>query len=114
MGKITELLKDKYKLMIPPTVYYELLADVVEIEEQEPKTGKELGMTIDLAIEELESTKDYPASDPASDEALDFAISTMRKYQQIEKIMSGTPYITMDEAYHKLVQIWRVIDGNDD
>lgn len=31
---------DKYKLRIPPTVYYELLADVVEAEdEQEPKTG---------------------------------------------------------------------------
>ena len=39
MGMIEELLKDKYKLRIPPTVYYDLLADVVEIEEQEPKTG---------------------------------------------------------------------------
>ena len=39
MGKIEELLKDKYKLRIPPTVYYDLLADVVEIEEQESKTG---------------------------------------------------------------------------
>jgi len=38
--KISEIITDKYKLRIPPTVYYELLADVVEVEEeQEPKTG---------------------------------------------------------------------------
>lgn len=49
-----------------------------------------MGMTIDLAIEELESTKDYPASDPASDEALDFAIDTMRKYQKIQQIVRET------------------------
>lgn len=35
--KISEILTDKYILRIPPTVYYELLADVVEAEEeQEP------------------------------------------------------------------------------
>jgi hypothetical protein len=35
--KISEIIKDKYKLRIPPTVYYDLLADVQEIEEeQEP------------------------------------------------------------------------------
>jgi hypothetical protein len=38
--KISEIITDKYKLRMPPTVYYELLADVVEVEEeQEPKTG---------------------------------------------------------------------------
>jgi len=42
--KISELLKDKYKLRIPPTVYYDLLADVVEIEEQEPTTKNDLGV----------------------------------------------------------------------
>ena len=35
--KISEIITDKYKLRIPPTVYYELLADVQELEEQEPK-----------------------------------------------------------------------------
>lgn len=36
--KISEIITDKYKLRIPPTVYYELLADVHEAEEeQEPK-----------------------------------------------------------------------------
>ena len=35
--KISEIITDKYKLRMPPTVYYELLADVVEVEEeQEP------------------------------------------------------------------------------
>ena len=35
--KISEIITDKYKLRIPPTVYYDLLADVQELEEQEPK-----------------------------------------------------------------------------
>ena len=43
-------------------------------------------MTIDEIIEELEESKDYPASDPASEEALDGAIDIMRKYQQIVQI----------------------------
>ena len=35
--KISEIITDKYKLRIPPTVYYDLLTDVVETEEdQEP------------------------------------------------------------------------------
>lgn len=39
--KISEIITDKYKLRMPPTVYYELLADVVEAEEeQEPTTGR--------------------------------------------------------------------------
>lgn len=38
--KISEMITDRYKLRIPPTVYYDLLADVREAEEeQEPKTG---------------------------------------------------------------------------
>ena len=37
--KISEIITDKYKLRIPPTVYYDLLADVREVEEeQEPKS----------------------------------------------------------------------------
>ena len=36
--KISEIITDKYKLRMPPTVYYELLADVHEAEdEQEPR-----------------------------------------------------------------------------
>ena len=38
--KISEIITDKYKLRIPPTVYYELLADVQELEEEEDPTTK--------------------------------------------------------------------------
>ena len=42
--KISEIITDKYKLRIPPTVYYDLLADVVEAEEeQEPCDKCEVG-----------------------------------------------------------------------
>ena len=33
--KISEIITDKYKLRIPPTVYYDLLADVQEAEEEQ-------------------------------------------------------------------------------
>lgn len=33
--KISEIITDKYKLRIPPTVYYDLLADVVEAEKKQ-------------------------------------------------------------------------------
>ena len=50
--KISEIIIDKYKLRMPPTVYYELLADVVEVEEeQEP--------ILDKIRAEIESTMKY-------------------------------------------------------
>jgi len=33
--KISEIITDKYKLRMPPTVYYELLADVLEAEDEQ-------------------------------------------------------------------------------
>ena len=43
--KISEMITNRYKLRIPPTVYYDLLADVVEAEEkQEPTTKNDLGV----------------------------------------------------------------------
>lgn len=51
MGTITELLKDKYKLRIPPTVYYDLLADVQDFEEeQEPILHKIFCIAYPLSI----------------------------------------------------------------
>jgi hypothetical protein len=41
--KISEMITDKYKLRIPPTVYYDLLADVQELEEEQEPTIKALG-----------------------------------------------------------------------
>ena len=39
--KISEIITDKYKLRIPPTVYYDLLYDVLDVEEeQEPVLDK--------------------------------------------------------------------------
>ena len=43
--KISEIITDRYKLRIPPTVYYELLADIQEVEEdQEPITKNDLAL----------------------------------------------------------------------
>lgn len=36
--KISEIITDKYKLLIPPRVYYDLFADVVEAEEKQDDT----------------------------------------------------------------------------
>ena len=40
--KISEIITDKYKLRIPPTVYYDLLADVQEVEEEQEPIYDEL------------------------------------------------------------------------
>ena len=45
-------------------------------------------MTINEAIEELENTKNYPISEPASDEALDMAIAALH----IEQLIFNTGY----------------------
>ena len=70
--KISEIITDKYKLCIPPTVYYDLLADVREAEEeQEPKwipiktrplTNKEKEEYADLGYSEdsIDSMYDCP------------------------------------------------------
>ena len=43
--KISEMITDRYKMRIPPTIYYDLLADVQELEEeQEPTTKNDLGV----------------------------------------------------------------------
>ena len=60
-------------------------------------------MTIDEIIEELEESKDYPASDPASDEVLDGAINIMRKYQKIEQIYQKWNEVN-DFSYNQAMQ----------
>ena len=56
--KISEIITDKYKLRIPPTVYYDLLADVLEVEENQlPTTKNDLGVECisrDSAIKALD------------------------------------------------------------
>lgn len=69
-------------------------------------------MTIDEIIEELEESKGYPASDPASDESLDGAIEILRKYQRIVEICD-TWYDKGLEAYDSIWDIIKVLeDGN--
>lgn len=74
-----------------------------------------MGMTIEEIIEELEESKGYPASDPASEEALDGAIDIMCKYQQIVQIYQKWNGIN-DFSYKNAMQrIGEVIeDGNND
>jgi hypothetical protein len=67
-----------------------------------------MGMSIDEIIQELEDSKDYPASDPASDEALDFAIETMRKYQKIQEIVKTWNDMN---SFDSMAQISEVLDG---
>lgn len=71
-----------------------------------------MGMTIDEIIEELEESKDYPASDPASDEALNGAIDIMRKYQKIEQI-ANDKNINGDLLRMSAIR-WVLEHGNDD
>ena len=58
--KISEIITDKYKLRIPPTVYYDLLADVLDVEEkQEPK----IGHWIDTDSKDFEFHRVYKCSE---------------------------------------------------
>lgn len=51
--KISEIITDKYKLRIPPTVYYDLLADVQEVEEKQEPCGDAISR--DAVIEHYNS-----------------------------------------------------------
>ena len=51
--KISEMITDRYKLRIPPTVYYELLADVREAEEEQNNLGVDC-ISRDSAIKALD------------------------------------------------------------
>ena len=81
--KISEIITDKYKLRMPPTVYYELLADVVEAEEeQEPS---EDAVSRQDVIDIIESQQYLDGND---------AIVWIEKY--IRELPSVTPTITTD------------------
>lgn len=53
--KISEMITDKYKLRIPPTVYYDLLADVQEVEEEQ---GPKFIAKSDGTIEQIKNCND--------------------------------------------------------
>ena len=82
--KISEIITDKYKLRIPPTVYYDLLADVWEVEEeQEPTTKNDLGVDREDAVERLNAIKQLIGYDKdseivkATQKSLDMAIKAL-------------------------------------
>ena len=91
--KISEMIADRYKLRIPPTVYYELLADVQEFEErQEPTTKNDLGVDIEDAVVRLKAFKHLIGYDKdseivkATQKSLDMAIKALEQEPILDKI----------------------------
>ena len=80
--KISEIITDKFKLRMPPTVYYELLADVVEAEdEQEPILDK-----IRAEITKYEgdcrlSVDEYPSCKQCTDNVFETIYGIIDKYK---------------------------------
>ena len=95
--KISEIITDKYKLRIPPTVYYDLLADVREVEEeQEPTTKNNLSSELEKNSKKLE--KDFGELDCISRADLIERINNAEeqfKYDNMETIGSddGDPFV---------------------
>ena len=86
--KISEMITDRYKLRIPPTVYYDLLADVQEVEEEQEPTTKN-----DLAVDKL----------LAGCEKMSFEIEIFNKplrvvaLDAVKNIVKGLPSVTPQE-----------------
>ena len=59
--KISEIIKEKYKLRIPPTVYYELLADVVEAEEDQEPCNTDTCKVVKAYMNEWDKTNNSDA-----------------------------------------------------
>ena len=93
--KISEIIKDKYKLRIPPTVYYDLLADVQEAEEeQEP--CEDFKQKAGVVIEQLRADRDRLAT----------ALEEIR--EEVEQITN-----TMGVSYYPYVskiEVLQIID----
>lgn len=60
--KISEIITDKYKLRLPPTVYYDLLADVAEAEEEQESILDKIRTEIENAVWE-DSIYSFDGSD---------------------------------------------------
>ena len=94
--KISEIITDKYKLRIPPTVYYELLADVQKVEEeQESITKNNLGVDCISREQALVVIRNLYPSMPR----VDFN-GSLRKWVNKYK-----PYIECDDAITQLSSV---------
>ena len=80
--KISEIIIDKYKLRIPPAVYYELLADVFEEEEDQ---GSDL-ISRDMALEKM---ADYVASGYAD---------SVEDFEEYSRIICQLPSVNPQES----------------
>ena len=92
--KISEIITDKYKLRIPPTVYYELLADVQELEEeQEPTTKNDLGVDAVSRQQAIERLKlNFPISQGADNSRDRYRyMQALADIQAIRELPSVTP-----------------------
>ena len=58
LEQILEIL-DSYKLRIPPTVFYDLKADIVNYEEQEPTPKKDLAVAESISMDVLNNAIDH-------------------------------------------------------
>ena len=77
-----------------------------------------MGMTIEDIILELEEAKDYPVSN----EAIDYAIDTIHKYQKMQKVLERiwnipSHLINKEECLDRIMETYREMratDGNND
>ena len=72
-----------------------------------------MGMTIDLALDIFKHPTDYFPSE--REEAWDYAIEVMQKYQQIkEQVDIAIDKENFEISGARLIQIREIIDGTDD
>lgn len=123
--KISEMITDRYKLRIPPTVYYDLLADVQEAEEeQEPTTKNDLGVehhkqniqayAHDFGVSEEQAEKELRVttknnlgvdciSRTSALDSINWAYNLSDAYQKINDLPSVTPQPCEDTVSRQAV-----------
>ena len=91
--KISEIITDKYKLRIPPTVYYELLADVQEVEEEQEPFKPMVEIDLDYVIKQKYIERDV----------LDKIRAEIAEYGSIMVSYAFTKDTKTDKGIEKLV-----------
>ena len=101
--KISEIITDKYKLRIPPTVYYDLLADVLEVEEPITKNDLEVDCIDRAELLKAMDTWDKFGDDPNKG-LIPLRTPTLQdkyvpyvKYDDMINCVKGMPSVTPQE-----------------